>query len=371
MATADLLELNILSGEQAGAQAFLSPGKKVTISGDHQGDIVLRDPLVADSRFSLFVENGSGVIEVVSGDINIEGEKYSVGTKAKLSPYVPVKIGSTMLAYGIPNDSRWENVSITEQDPPLRQGLTPTVLEYESDKRFSSMMTWSIAVGAVLLGVTIAARAFTTETNPEFMQYEHAENYIPEAITIALSSPEYSELRIEESEYGKFFVRGFVDTRKQRMHVERVLESNNSAIQLDIIVDEQIAAAVRDVYRVNGISAKVEPKGKGVMRVTTMVSDTSDLHRVEAIARRDVSGLSDIIVDNHMPENINTASDSVISDPGKRIAAIVPGDSAYLVTSDGARYFLGAIFPTGHKIAAIYDQYVVLDKNGLKSTLEF
>lgn len=378
MATADLLELNILSGEQAGAQAPISPGTKVTIGGDHKGDIFLRDPLVADSRFSLFVEDGAALIEVASGNINIDGKKFGVGATTKLSPYVPVKIGSTTLAFGIPNDSRWENIPDDEQKALRRQAgqrnssLRPSLaLEHKSENRSSSMMMWLIVVGAGLLGATMAVPALTGGDSSEIMQYQHTVHYIPEELTTTLTNPEYSELRVEETEAGEFVVRGFVDTRKQRMHVEKLLASTNSAVQLDITVDEQVAAAVRDVYRINGISAEVTPEGRGVMRVTTMVDEISDLHRVEAIARRDVAGLTNINADNHVPESANPASDSVISDPNKRIAAIVPGDPAYLVTRDGARYFLGAMFPTGHKIAAINEHNVVLDKDGQKSTLEF
>jgi len=50
---------------------------------------------------------------------------------------------------------------------------------------------------------------------------------------------------------------------------------------------------------------------------------------------------------------------------------VVPGDPAYLVTADGTRYFEGALLPTGHRIASIKAQEVMLDLDGAMSPLRF
>jgi type III secretion protein D len=61
----------------------------------------------------------------------------------------------------------------------------------------------------------------------------------------------------------------------------------------------------------------------------------------------------------------------VPADPGKRIASLVPGDTAYLVTADGARYFVGSMLPSGHRITAIGAQSVTLEHDGRESSLNF
>jgi len=61
----------------------------------------------------------------------------------------------------------------------------------------------------------------------------------------------------------------------------------------------------------------------------------------------------------------------VSDDPGKRIASLVAGASAYLVTVDGARYFVGAILPTGHRIVAIERTAVALERDGQRTSLNF
>ena len=44
-------------------------------------------------------------------------------------------------------------------------------------------------------------------------------------------------------------------------------------------------------------------------------------------------------------------------------------DPAYLVTADGARYFIGAMLPTGHRITQIEHNRVTLERDGQRSTL--
>jgi type III secretion protein D len=58
-------------------------------------------------------------------------------------------------------------------------------------------------------------------------------------------------------------------------------------------------------------------------------------------------------------------------DPGKRIASLVQGDPAYVVTADGARYFVGSMLPSGHRITAVDTQSVTLERDGRQSTLNF
>ena len=51
--------------------------------------------------------------------------------------------------------------------------------------------------------------------------------------------------------------------------------------------------------------------------------------------------------------------------------AFVPGESPYVVTADGTRYFVGGLLPTGHRIEAIDAHRVQLAKDGQRSELSF
>ena len=81
-------------------------------------------------------------------------------------------------------------------------------------------------------------------------------------------------------------------------------------------------------------------------------------------------GLVKLVSVNDAPPAAAKAS-PVAADPGKRVAAIVPGDPAYVVTADGTRYFTGAVLPTGHRIQAIQANLVQLERDGQISQLTF
>jgi type III secretion protein D len=82
-----------------------------------------------------------------------------------------------------------------------------------------------------------------------------------------------------------------------------------------------------------------------------------------------VRGLQKLVVANKAPPAPPPPPPPVVDDPGKRIASVVPGNPAYIVTADGARYFVGAMLPSGHRITAIDGQRVSVERNGETATL--
>ena len=42
-----------------------------------------------------------------------------------------------------------------------------------------------------------------------------------------------------------------------------------------------------------------------------------------------------------------------------------------MVTADGARYFLGAVLPSGHRIADVQPQTLTLERDGQQQVLNF
>ena len=168
---------------------------------------------------------------------------------------------------------------------------------------------------------------------------------------------------------GQLVVKGYLDTVAQRSRLEQALAGQSPA-RLAVTVNEQVTASVADVYRLNGINADVKSGGPGVVQVHTREADQARLEQVQARARRDVPGLSQIVSSNDAPP-IQARPEATITDPGKRVAAIVPGEPAYVVTADGTRYFEGAVLPSGHRILAILSDRVQIERDGAASTLNF
>jgi type III secretion protein D len=127
---------------------------------------------------------------------------------------------------------------------------------------------------------------------------------------------------------------------------------------------------VTEVFRVNGIAVKAQVAGAGRIEAEAAEPDLVRLKRAEEVVRRDVRGLQQLALRNTATPRPPPAP-PLPDDPGKRIASLVPGEPAYLVTADGSRYFVGAVLPSGHRVMRIAHGSVTLDFDGQKQTLNF
>jgi type III secretion protein D len=218
--------------------------------------------------------------------------------------------------------------------------------------------------GTALIGISVCTLTLAWAMGPSTLSpQEQAVN-----IRQTLSHMGMAALNVE-SRNGQLFVTGHLESQAERTRLEKAL-ADRSPARLSVWVNEQVAASVAEVYRLNGIAAQVQATGAGVVRVQTAVSDVRQLEHVQALARRDVPGLQQLVAVNEAPPAPPPAA-SAIHDPGKRVAAIVPGEPAYLVTADGTRYFEGAMLPSGHRIVAILPDKVQMEREGVASVLSF
>jgi len=187
--------------------------------------------------------------------------------------------------------------------------------------------------------------------------------------------PEFSNLRVENDPDQRIHVVGDLLTLADRTRLDRSLADASIEASVEVRVGEQVAAAVREVYRMNGVVAETPAPAAlaqvGLVKVQTHEPDLAKLQAVEATARRDVPGLALLQAENTPPALPPPPPPVVHNDPGKRVASIVPGAVPYVVTADGTRYFVGALLPSGHRLASITEQQVMLDKDGTLSPLKF
>jgi type III secretion protein D len=87
-------------------------------------------------------------------------------------------------------------------------------------------------------------------------------------------------------------------------------------------------------------------------------------------ARSDVSGLTQLVIREDL-QSQEDAAIKTVADVTKRVSTVVAGDPSYIQTADGARYFPGAMMPTGHRLVVIEGQSIVLEKNGRQIRLSF
>lgn len=348
-------ELQVLEGEQQGARSALPEGRAVSVSGlADDSELVLRGA----GRFTLAAEGDALQIVVAEGTVDAGGRVLAAGEQARVALDTPLVVGRTRVAV-------------------VRQGAAPLPPPAPAAAPAQAAAAPAVAIqanpwprrlaagGGALAAISIGMLAFAYSAVPPpptpAQQAQRAE--------AVLRGAGLQRLSVQPQATGGVRVDGYLETAKQRAQAEQLLAGERIPVTWQVWVNEQVAAAVQDVFRTNGVAAQVEAVGPGAVRVSTHVADPLVLDGLRSTARRDVPGLAEIELRNDPTPP--PAPMAAIDDPGKRVASIVPGDPPYVVTADGTRYFEGALLPTGHRIAGIEERQVVLERNGVKTPLVF
>lgn len=381
-------ELRVLDGPQKGARLPLEADRALVLGRRWDSDVVLRSEGAGDRSLSLVSEGGRFTLRVLQGDARVGAQEVQVNQSTDLALYTPVQLGDVRLAVGETGEMSesqwaelWQSTTASGAAGPDAQGpaglpADPTQLarpargllalrQWMHEQRWPPRLLLTLGGGLAAMSVSALTFAFVVERGPLTPQ-ESAQQ-----TQSSLSAAGFDGLAVRAEPDGSLAVSGYVDNNAARAQVDRILSGAPAPVRWKAWNNDQVVASVREVYRVNGVRAEVEVAGPGQVRVTTREADEHKLAGLAAAAKRDVVGLQSLQGVNHAPEKAPDNTHPVISDPGKRIASVVPGDVPYLVTADGTRYFQGALLPTGHRIASIEAQRVMLDQNGKLVALQF
>src|SRR5262245_37637061 len=97
------LELRVFEGPQGGARAPLAAGVACVLATGHDGegaDIVLREDKLPPARVRVCAELTRATLEVLAGEVLLGNEVLKAGAQASWSQHVPLKIGSSLVAFG-------------------------------------------------------------------------------------------------------------------------------------------------------------------------------------------------------------------------------------------------------------------------------
>lgn len=372
------LELRVLEGPQAGARAPLMAGSSCVIAAaspaaaDMPGaDIVLRDS-DTPARVRVVAQPAAALIEVLDGEVRIGEQVLAAGAQAGWPRHVPLRLGNAVVAFGLADEEHWPAAAAQAALPGPSAGLLsdPSGAAEEAPAPRVPLRrrteAWLAATGA---GVVIACAGSLWMAHVSAAPQPRPALTAP-ALAMALQSGEFAALQPSREADGRIVLRGRLGTAAQRGRLEAWLAARDWSPTLDLWIDESIARELTEVLRVNGVAGQARIVGAGRFQVEVAERDTQRLARAEDILRRDVRGVAELVL-----RNTATPLPPVVpplpEDPNKRIASLVPGDPAYVVTVDGARYFVGAMLPSGHRITQIAAQRVVLERDGQSTNLNF
>jgi type III secretion protein D len=374
----DALELRVLEGPQAGARAPLAGTCVLAVADaateDDEADLLLHDDSGPGARVRIAAAGGHALLEVLAGTVELGGETLETGRVAPWPPRTPLRLGATLVSFGPAGRADDDTAASTApasaaqaaaeaQAAIAHAAQLPAVV-----KRRRPGAAWLLPLGllATLGGLAALTLALVHGAGGSTAQAAVK----PPALAEALQRSEFASLAVAWDATGRPEIRGRLTTLAERARLEAWLAQRQFTPALQIQVDEGLARDVTDTFRLNGVAVQARVQGPGEVAVEASEPDAPRLARAEEVVRRDVRGLARLAVVNRAKPAPPPAP-PVPDDPGKRIASVVPGDPAYLVTADGARYFVGAMLPTGHRITRIDGQRVTLERGGEESTLNF
>ena len=364
MQTQSNIEMFVLTGEQAGARTRLENNASFTVSGELDTDVVFRDPMIKDERLNIITKNNELFIEVLSGDIEIQGKKFTKGKQIKVPEYAKVKIGETTFAYGRKQNATWrEVVDYVSQ-------LEISALPSNGYSRPITSKTSAYTISALLFVIAVALILY--HVNNKTNDTDELSMLDINNIHSILIEHGIESLQVHQPNTGEFMISGFLMTNREKSIVESVVDQYKIPALIDLYTGDQLAMEVRELYRVNGIDAEVKALNRNAVIVTTDMENHEHLQKIKGIALNEIPGLHDLDTEYlHVNQSPQTIGSNEYDKDDKRITMVVDGDPAYLMTSDQSKYYVGAILPTGHKIIDISKQQVTLEKEGLITALNF
>jgi type III secretion protein D len=362
--TGHALELRVLAGLQAGARAPLACGAACLLaagahSDGHVADIVLRDDAAGPVRVRITAGAGQALVEVTCGGVTLGDKPLASGDAAVWAMHAPLRIGASVVAFGRADEPVWPDAPTEPPAAAAQAPLEPATAPVPKRRA----PPWLVPAGVVL---ALASAGLLGLVNAVSAERPVAAQGV--TLAAALQGSEFASLATAQDASGQPELRGRLATLVQRTRLDAWLAARQFTPVVNVQVDEAIARDVTDVFRVNGVAVQARVQGPGRIVAEASEPDAERLARAEEVVRRDVRGLDQLSVINRALPKPPPAP-PVVDDPGKRIASLVPGDPAYLVTADGAHYFVGALLPSGHRITQIVGQRVTLERDGQASTL--
>lgn len=363
-----LYELRVVRGDPCGATAPVAVGVPVRIGDDFDSDVVLHDERDEPVRMTLTLTSQdaqAGIeLRVEQGAVHSGSNTWQAGDVVRLPLYCAIRLGRIELAVGRVGAVQWmallqpgeSSADVTSDDVAATAGRSTARSGWVHRLLMSVLALMVASLGMLALASAVAPDV------PSPPDQAHR-------VQALLQARGFTGLSVRTNETG-VVVSGYLDTTEQRTRAEQALMAEGLRVQWQLWVNEQVVSSVREVYRLHGMPADITAVGPGIVRVLTEHPDPARVEHVESIVRRDVPGVHELKTSNQAPAR-GPSPIPVVDDPGKRVAAVIPGDPSYVVTADGTRYFEGALLPTGHRIVSIEGEAVQLEREGQSSALRF
>lgn len=371
----EALVLKVLAGRVRGASAPLERGQTVTVGHDLDADIVLRDPSAEGVRFKLKARADAADLELLEGSVVLLGHELTAPAQAILPLYLPLMIGDNAVAIGDPESLRWiEAERILAAAQPLLddddEDAPPTGQPWQYLlNNTNALVSRSMRFVPVLLiaVITVSALFAISSGMPAWPKMQPR----PAKVQAVLLDEGFGGLSVSKSSEGEIRIEGVVATDADRARLRRVMTAHDWQPRLNVQTHEGMARQVEDFYMANGVEAAARAAGAGLVRLDVIGSNPEEAGRLQRLAMTEIKGLRRIDISMLPGADEGGRFEDMQEGGGKRVVSVIGGPQGHITTADGARYFPGAVLPTGHRIVSIEDTKVLVERNGSRSELNF
>ena len=366
--------LRVLSGRLAGTTKALVETGTVSIGHEFWQDVVIRDPQTKGMAVDLSLAGGGQAqMSVLSGEVVLLGQTIGAGGTAILPPYVPFSFGGVSLAWGDPDSDRWDEagglVAVVPSPPGEVPGPRAEVAAALGRARHGAAGLLSRRNGMILAGLVLLAvvglsvvpvlDALGLRSTPAMR------------VRWALNAAGLQALEVAPAPSGnEVTITGVVTGEGQRVKAQGALREAGIDGTVDVQTSNEIAQAAADVARGRGLQASARATARTSVELhTSPLTDDARTGLLNAV-RSDVRQIGPLTLRDDLP-GVDDTPIKALSDLTRKVSTLVAGDPGYIQTVDGARYFSGAVMPSGHRLVGIEGNTVYLEKNGRKIKVSF
>ena len=372
----ETLVLKVLAGRVRGASAPLERGQAVTVGHDLDADIVLRDPSAQGVRLKLKARTDAADLELLEGKVVLLGHELTAPAQALLPLYLPLMIGDNAVAIGDPDSPRWSEAE------RILTAARPASDDDDADDEVQTGQSWqyllnntnalvsrSVKFVPVLLiaVITVSALFAISSGVPSWPKMQPR----PAKVQGVLQDEGFTDLAVTKTSEGDLRIEGMVASDADRARLQRIMTAHDWQPRLQIQTQEGMARQVEDFYMANGVEASARPAGAGLVRLDVVGSSPEEAGRLQRLAMTEIKGVRRIEISMLPGADEGGRFEDMQEGGGKRVVSVIGGARGHVTTADGARYFPGAVLPTGHRIVSIEETKVLVERNGSRSELNF
>lgn len=353
--------LHVMQGLHRGAKVPLQRPGLVVLGSSSDCDLILMDTGVAAHHAAITLHEHEVAVRALDSSLDIDGATLEPGDTAKLRALSPLVIGGATLTIG---DGEAPEIDAGQDDSGAQSGDAS-----RRRSRGTQVATWLAGAGA-LLGLIVTA------------------HFLRANAMVGIETPEkringlLHELKLEEDieltwlQPGVLALKGTAPNEASHSALVRALAAEGLKPVLRVSIGEHLAAAVKDVFRVNGLDVETQYTHDGVVLVHGISKMDVRTDPVVQHALKDVPGLSAIRISGQRaklagPPLRGKQEPRSAESAAKRVVSVVDGSPSYLVTADGARYFVGSLLPQGHRVLGIKGTSVTLERDGERLVMTF